>query len=605
MNASTPPWVVWWFCLIVLFGSGLASDVPFVFSEDTDLAGYSSVQLKEASSSSQDLVGVPSVVSPPDNEILEIPVTGGGSTSEGKLEKEAGDLRDELNKKVEPDYRRIREDASILASEYPGDLRIEQICEIYIYLKYGDENKGGWRYVRDPRGIDSWNYANESLQIGDRKNCVGLGDCDDFAILMAAFVESIGGATRIILANNNSIGGHAYAEVYLGRLNDSDRRVEQIIEWLQQEYGVSKIYGHIDTDTKEAWLNLDWGPDKAGNAHPGGPLFQGDKHYVLRIRDEYKLIPLRMSEAINKAPRLISLTSDEVSPQEAGVIVNWTTIAKDADNERIFYRFFLNGDPETRWIDENSWLWTTTEADIGENQIEVRVRDGKHAGPNRFDGSKDEGFTVTESKPAAPENQPPVINGLLPGRESPQEIGSIITWTAMASDPENDPLLFQFSLNGYVVSDWSDSSIWSWTTTSDDIGENQIEVRVRDGKHAISEDDQESVRFSIIVRETAQRMLPPAESGPVEQISITNGDTPVTIQSQGMRGYQVFLDENYIGTEGTGGDPLDGRFNFNVVGNQNHDIRVYDGQFNYPKTMYFSSGVQKIINLEPGTEVYI
>jgi hypothetical protein len=72
-----------------------------------------------------------------------------------------------------------------------------------------------------------------------------------------------------------------------------------------------------------------------------------------------------------------------------------------------------------------------------------------------------------------------------------------------------------------------------------------------------------------------------------------------------MRGYQVFLDGNYIGTEGTGGDPLDGRFSFNVVGNQNHDIRVYDGQFNYPKTMYFSRGVQKIINVEPGTAVYI
>jgi hypothetical protein len=83
------------------------------------------------------------------------------------------------------------------------------------------------------------------------------------------------------------------------------------------------------------------------------------------------------------------------------------------------------------------------------------------------------------------------------------------------------------------------------------------------------------------------------------------GDTPVTIVSQGMRGYQVFLDGTLIGTEGTRGDNLDGRFSFGVVGNQNHDIRVYDGQFNYPKTMYFSRGVQKIINVEPGAAVYI
>ena len=89
------------------------------------------------------------------------------------------------------------------------------------------------------------------------------------------------------------------------------------------------------------------------------------------------------------------------------------------------------------------------------------------------------------------------------------------------------------------------------------------------------------------------------------QPTSANGDTPVTIQSQGMRGYQVFLDENYIGTEGGNGDALDGVFNFRVIGGQNHNIRVYDGQFNYPKSMYFAGGVLKIINVEPGTAAYV
>ena len=89
------------------------------------------------------------------------------------------------------------------------------------------------------------------------------------------------------------------------------------------------------------------------------------------------------------------------------------------------------------------------------------------------------------------------------------------------------------------------------------------------------------------------------------QTGVVAGDTPVTIQSQGMRGYQVYLDEVLIGTEGTGGDPLDGKFSFNVIGNQNHNVRVFDGQFNYPKSMYFQRGVLKIINVEPGTAVYI
>jgi hypothetical protein len=84
----------------------------------------------------------------------------------------------------------------------------------------------------------------------------------------------------------------------------------------------------------------------------------------------------------------------------------------------------------------------------------------------------------------------------------------------------------------------------------------------------------------------------------------TFGDTPVTITSQNMKGYQVFLDGNYIGSDGKGGDALDGKFSFSVVGGQNHDIRVYDGKFNYPKSIFFQNKVQKIIHVEPGTAVY-
>lgn len=81
----------------------------------------------------------------------------------------------------------------------------------------------------------------------------------------------------------------------------------------------------------------------------------------------------------------------------------------------------------------------------------------------------------------------------------------------------------------------------------------------------------------------------------------TSGNVPVTIKSNGMRGYQVYLDGAYIGSETRG----DGSFSFSVKGNMNHDIRVFDGQFNYPKSMYFQSGVPKIIYVEPGTAAYV
>ncbi len=94
-------------------------------------------------------------------------------------------------------------------------------------------------------------------------------------------------------------------------------------------------------------------------------------------------------------------------------------------------------------------------------------------------------------------------------------------------------------------------------------------------------------------------------ANPSQTVSATAGDTPVTIQSQGMKGYQVYVDEAYVGTDGMNGDALDGKFSFKVVGGQSHSIRVFDGQNNYIRNLEFPKGVQKIIKVEPGTTVYV
>ncbi len=87
----------------------------------------------------------------------------------------------------------------------------------------------------------------------------------------------------------------------------------------------------------------------------------------------------------------------------------------------------------------------------------------------------------------------------------------------------------------------------------------------------------------------SQVQLPESQPSPA--------NAQVTIMSEGMHGYQVFVDGTFIGTEGSGGDALDGRFNFGVAGNRNHEIRVYDGQYSYLNTIYFPQGTQKIINV--------
>ena len=266
--------------LVIVFsfiGLGAASSIPFVFNEDYSVArSYTPDELESMVSSSSDLSGVPLLSMPSDDEMIEFPITGGGSAPGGTTEKKVADLKKTLNCRVEPENPIVHKEALLLEAKHPGDYTIEQVSAIYSYLK---EN---WRYVRDPRGMDYLNYANESLMVGKDAGCAGAGDCDDFAILMSALVESIGGTSRIILAHNNSTGGHAYTEVYLGQLNATNNQMDDIINWLKQTFDTDKIYTHIDTDTKEVWLNLDWSAD-----HPGGPFFKGSSHTLISVRDQY------------------------------------------------------------------------------------------------------------------------------------------------------------------------------------------------------------------------------------------------------------------------------------------------------------------------------
>jgi 3-mercaptopyruvate sulfurtransferase SseA len=386
-----------WLLLLPIIGSAVAADVPFVFDDNSSgVAGYSADQLENMRVSSSDLSGVPPVTTPKDDEVLQFPVAGGGSISEGTAEKNVGELKRALDARVEPDNSRVRDEAVVLALKYPGEKTIEQIASIYSYLKNGDESEKGWGYVSDPRGIDYFMFANQTLKNGDRANCVGGGDCDDFAILMSALVESVGGTTRIILARNSIIGGHAYTEVYLGNLSAQNNQVEGIIGWLKEKYDTDRIYTHIDTDTKDVWLNLDWGADDKGNAHPGGPFFQGDKHIVINIRYKYEKTPLKLSARSNKPPKLINLTSDKPSPQERGTIIAWTAEAEDLENDPILYRFILNNDSVTNWTADNTWVWTTTDADLGEYEVNALVRDDKHVYQDGLDDDKSKAFVLKQ-----------------------------------------------------------------------------------------------------------------------------------------------------------------------------------------------------------------
>jgi len=63
----------------------------------------------------------------------------------------------------------------------------------------------------------------------------------------------------------------------------------------------------------------------------------------------------------------------------------------------------------------------------------------------------------------------------------------------------------------------------------------------------------------------------------------------ITVTSNSIRGYSVYVDDNYIGGDGHG-NLRDGTFSFTVSGNQQHSVTVYSNGFSYSQAKFYSCG---------------
>ncbi|MHB8118221.1 MAG: hypothetical protein ACYDHX_05790 [Methanothrix sp.] len=89
----------------------------------------------------------------------------------------------------------------------------------------------------------------------------------------------------------------------------------------------------------------------------------------------------------NQNATIQSINPDKLSPQSPGTAIVWKVDASNPNNEKMLYNFLRMGPTtggqltdETGWIAESSWTWNTTDADAGENQVEVRVMRAGSAG---------------------------------------------------------------------------------------------------------------------------------------------------------------------------------------------------------------------------------
>jgi WD40 repeat protein len=224
----------------------------------------------------------------------------------GRSQGETPDLikiNDEVAEKMDRNHTAIKDGANKLSEQYPGIYNINQVCEIYDRLA-----GGGWDYDYDVNVIDRINYANETLLLAMERDVVVVGDCEDFAILMASLIESIEGSARVTFAyvlDGNDVlqGGHAYVEVYLGE--EVDPYVTELINWLKNYYNVDEINCNITNG--EVWLNLDC--RYTSRNHPGepyGPYLEGDEI----VRREIVFEP-----DIKRSPRIIPLI-DSMNSEE-------------------------------------------------------------------------------------------------------------------------------------------------------------------------------------------------------------------------------------------------------------------------------------------------
>jgi uncharacterized membrane protein len=204
----------------------------------------------------------------------------------------------------------------------------------------------------------------------------------------------------------------------------------------------------------------------------------------------------------NRPPALKALTPDKASPQTQGVSIFWRAEAEDEEGDKILYRFLLDGKEAKKWSKAGSWSWMTAGLPAGDYRISVLARDGKHASEDSFDSIMNASFTISRI------NQAPALQELKSDKSGPQSTGSMITWTADASDPDNDTIYFKFMKNDEDMTGWLPSNSWTWNTSSEKPGDYRIAVLAEDGLHA-SKDSFDSTmesKISLTASNSAPRL---------------------------------------------------------------------------------------------------
>ncbi|MFO8055585.1 MAG: transglutaminase family protein [Bacteroidales bacterium] len=123
-----------------------------------------------------------------------------------------------------------------------------------------------WTYIHDPQNENYYAKASESVELM-------AGDCDDYAILMAACIKAIGGEPRVIHTDR-----HLYPEVKVCHEDEFEEIIYLIkrVLFYKETLG-DNIYYHVD-EQGYIWLNFDY----TGN-YPGAPFMSDNVIGILEL----------------------------------------------------------------------------------------------------------------------------------------------------------------------------------------------------------------------------------------------------------------------------------------------------------------------------------
>lgn len=176
-------------------------------------------------------------------------------------ETERQPIYDNIKNAVQPRNPDVRLWALACAKESPGRYHLSQ-AEIIKAV-----TQTAWAYVSDPRGFEYFTPASESVRSL-------AGDCDDFAILLASLIESIGGRTRIVIADGIE-GDHAYVEVWIGSTEEQAQEQLKTLKRAEQYKDQQYLYR---SDSLGYWANFDW-----FSIFSGGPYFVAEREFYIYV----------------------------------------------------------------------------------------------------------------------------------------------------------------------------------------------------------------------------------------------------------------------------------------------------------------------------------